>query len=169
MEEQGEINMECSLQKFCVSWLAIRVCCVGTKLAVEAWNDHPIPGIITSYYIDHLWIFIYIGPRRGCPSRGTPNYLMELNNQIAKIEPQLIPTPENALMQYEAAGGRITHFNSFGIDPLIDDLLIEEQNTQFQRRYPTVDTLFHQLVNSDDRPFRDAFCFFIQVTQMLQQ
>ena len=32
IEEQGEIGMECSLPKFCVSWFAIRVCCVGTKL-----------------------------------------------------------------------------------------------------------------------------------------
>ena len=55
------------------------------------------------------------------------------------------------------------------MDPLIDDLLMEERNTQFQQRYPTVDTLFHQLVNGNDRPFHDAICFFIQVTQMLQQ
>ena len=44
IEENGAMNMESSVQKFCVSWFAIRVCCVGTKLVVEAWNDHPIPG-----------------------------------------------------------------------------------------------------------------------------
>ncbi len=46
MEENCEINMESALHKFCVSWFTIRVCCVGTKLAVEAWNDHPISGTL---------------------------------------------------------------------------------------------------------------------------
>ena len=45
MEENGEIDMESSMQKFCVSWFAIRVCCLGTKLAIQAWNEHTIPGI----------------------------------------------------------------------------------------------------------------------------
>ena len=44
MEENGVINMESALHKFCVSWFTIRVCSVGTKLVVEAWNDHPISG-----------------------------------------------------------------------------------------------------------------------------
>ena len=44
MDEQGQVDMECPLHKFYVSWLAIRVCCVGTKLVVQAWNDHPVPG-----------------------------------------------------------------------------------------------------------------------------
>ena len=47
MEECGEIDLESSMQKICVSWFAIHVCCVGTKLAVQAWNEHTIPGILT--------------------------------------------------------------------------------------------------------------------------
>ena len=46
MEERGETDMELSIHKFCVSWFAIRVCCVGTKLAVESWNVHTIPGML---------------------------------------------------------------------------------------------------------------------------
>ena len=53
MEEQGQIDMECPMDKFCVSWLAIRVRCVGTKLAVEAWNDHSVPGI---YYLNSVHV-----------------------------------------------------------------------------------------------------------------
>ena len=44
MDEQGQIDMESETHKFCVSWLAIRVCSVGAAMAVEAWNDHPLPG-----------------------------------------------------------------------------------------------------------------------------
>ena len=47
IEESGMIDMESSIHKFCLSWFAIRVCCVGAKLAVEAWNEHPVPGKIT--------------------------------------------------------------------------------------------------------------------------
>ena len=42
IEERGEIDMES-----CVSWFAIHVCCVGTKLTIQAWNEHTIPGIFT--------------------------------------------------------------------------------------------------------------------------
>lgn len=44
LEEGGEINMESSGHKFCVSWFSIRVCHVGTRLAIQAWNEHPVPG-----------------------------------------------------------------------------------------------------------------------------
>ena len=46
MEEQSEIDLESSHVKFCVSWFTIRVSNVGTTLAVQAWNDHPISGRI---------------------------------------------------------------------------------------------------------------------------
>lgn len=33
---------------FCASWLALGVSRVGMTPAVQAWNDHPIPGVFTS-------------------------------------------------------------------------------------------------------------------------
>ena len=62
MEECGEIDLESSMQKICVSWFAIHVCCVGTKLAVQAWNEHTIPGILTDNWsaeglIHKYWIY----------------------------------------------------------------------------------------------------------------
>ena len=45
MQERNEINMDSEHVKFCVSWFTIRVSNVGTTLAVQAWNAHPIPGI----------------------------------------------------------------------------------------------------------------------------
>lgn len=44
--------MDCPHQKFCVSWLSIRVAAVGTTMAVESWNEHTIPGIslFNNYY-----------------------------------------------------------------------------------------------------------------------
>ena len=37
--------MESSVHKFYVSWFVIRVCAAGVKLAVDAWNDHPVSGM----------------------------------------------------------------------------------------------------------------------------
>ena len=33
---------------FCVSWITLRVATVGTTLAVQAWNEHPIPGELSA-------------------------------------------------------------------------------------------------------------------------
>ena len=44
MEEEGQIDMNNEVHKYCVSWLSIRVCSVGARLTVDAWNDHPVPG-----------------------------------------------------------------------------------------------------------------------------
>ena len=44
LEEAGDIDMDCSHTKYCVSWYTIGVANVGTNMAVQAWNNHRIPG-----------------------------------------------------------------------------------------------------------------------------
>ena len=44
MERSSQIDMEHPMHRFCVSWVAIRVCSVGTRLAVEAWINHRVSG-----------------------------------------------------------------------------------------------------------------------------
>ena len=46
LEEAGDINMDCSHTKYCVSWFTIRVSIVGTTIAVQSWNNHPISGAL---------------------------------------------------------------------------------------------------------------------------
>ena len=57
--------MSCRHMKFCVSWFTIRVAHVGTTLAVNAWNEHSIPGILFIYTPQLPWLFamliIFIG------------------------------------------------------------------------------------------------------------
>ena len=48
MEENDEINMENNHIKFCVSWFTMRVANIGTRLFVSSWNEHRIPGKISS-------------------------------------------------------------------------------------------------------------------------
>ena len=44
LQASGSIDMDCPHEKFCVSWFTIRVASIGIALAVDAWNDHTIPG-----------------------------------------------------------------------------------------------------------------------------
>ena len=44
LQQAGDINIDCPHTWYCVSWFTIRVANVGTTIAVNSWNDHPIPG-----------------------------------------------------------------------------------------------------------------------------
>ena len=44
MENDGVIDMEDEVTKFCVSWVAKKVVKVGLSYVVNSWNSHPIPG-----------------------------------------------------------------------------------------------------------------------------
>ena len=44
MQASGDIDMDCPHQKFLVSWFSIRVSAIGTTMAIQSWNEHPIPG-----------------------------------------------------------------------------------------------------------------------------
>ena len=90
----------------------------------------------------HLY---HAGPRRGWPSLGTPNHLIASNSHTARIDPYLIPLPEEAVRQYEHTGGHITHFSGFGEDPLINNAILSHQHEAgFHQRYPNFSIFFSQ-------------------------
>lgn len=94
---------------------------------------------------------------------------MSSNNQVARIDPRLIPS-DDAVRQYSAAGGHLTDFSVFGEDPLSNNTsLIQQRDTEFHRRYPQFDTFFHKLVNGDDKEFCDGLVHLIQITRSLMQ
>ena len=45
MEENGLIDMDCLLTKFCVSFMTTKLSQVGIQQHVHPWNHHTIPGI----------------------------------------------------------------------------------------------------------------------------
>ena len=76
---------------------------------------------------------------------------MESNNRTARVDTWLVPSPEDAVRQYEEAGGHLTHFSGFGEDPLANDtVLIHQRDAEFHQRFPNFDPFFHKLVNGDD-------------------
>ena len=42
LQENGDIDLDSPQHKFGISWFTIRVAAVGTTLAVQSWNAHPI-------------------------------------------------------------------------------------------------------------------------------
>ena len=54
LQERADIDLDCPHQCYCISWFTIRVANIGTMMAVESWNNHPIPGNITLSYEE--WI-----------------------------------------------------------------------------------------------------------------
>ena len=44
MENDGVIDLEDEVTKFCVSWVTRQVVEVGIQYTVDSWNSHPIPG-----------------------------------------------------------------------------------------------------------------------------
>ena len=41
---EENIDMDDEATKFCVSWFTSRVCHVGSRQVIDAWNSHSIPG-----------------------------------------------------------------------------------------------------------------------------
>ena len=46
MEQRDEINLSDNHSKYCTSWFVMRVAQAGTKIFVQAWNEHRIPGTL---------------------------------------------------------------------------------------------------------------------------
>ena len=74
---------------------------------------------------------------------GIPNRLMMANNQVSRIDGNLLPSSEDAVRQYERTGGYLTHFREFGSNRFADTThLVNQRDIEFNARYPTFDTIF---------------------------
>lgn len=99
--------------------------------------------------------------------RGIPNILMRSDNRSKLIDPQLLPSVRVATEQYNAHGGTISEPCSFGSDPL------EHSDTKKSIRYETFcsrysfKSLFCDVSNDCGSSFKEALCYFIDVTYRL--
>lgn len=70
---------------------------------------------------------------------------MSNNDQVAQLNPSVIPSPDDALQQFESCGGEITVFNAFGQDPLeLRPDLITEQEELFHQQHSSFAEIFHK-------------------------
>ena len=70
---------------------------------------------------------------------------MSNNNEVAQLNPLVIPSPDHALQQFQSYGGEITVFNAFGQDPLeLRPDLITEQEELFHQQHSSFAEIFHK-------------------------
>ena len=167
MDESGEFDIENPVHKFCVSWFTLRVTQTGTKLTVQSWNNHRIPGIDMCHELIQsntvLVLLLILGARRGVPDN-----LMQTSNCIAKVDPSIVPSPDEAVRQFTLDGSDLTLWSPFGLDPLANFPNLSYQREEFfSRHYPDIDIAFHNLVNGNTTIFQCALKFFINLTETL--
>ena len=69
---------------------------------------------------------------------------------------------------YRQEGGRISDETCFGEDPLqADNAKILIRAEAFGQRYPSFETIFHELVNSSSTLFKGGLTFYIDITYRL--
>ena len=54
MQQNSVIDMDCPVTKYCVSFIAGKLCQVGIQRHIQAWNNHRIPGIIIINNINNM-------------------------------------------------------------------------------------------------------------------
>lgn len=100
--------------------------------------------------------------------RGIPNEMMRRDNRAVAINPQLLPEPDDAVIQFEANGGRLTVFNGFGTDPLEGRSdLINHREAIFKNRYPNFEPFFSRTVNGDNSIFTNGLLYLLRVSSQL--
>lgn len=94
---------------------------------------------------------------------------MDSNNQVAQLNTTDVPSPNEALQEFQNHGGHITIFNTFGHDPLGQRPdLVREREERFYQYYPQFDDIFHTTVNGDYSLFRSGILFIIDVSKQLE-
>ena len=46
MQQHGEVDLDSPAHQFCTSWFTLPVASAGCTIAVQAWNNHPVPGTL---------------------------------------------------------------------------------------------------------------------------
>lgn len=145
MENNHTINMSCPITQFCVSIVLCRVCEVGMRRMILAWNSHPIP------------------------RRGIPNTLQTQAFNTVHIHPIEVPQCSAAVDKYRRQCGRLTDPSSPGNDPLeSEDDLCAERETRWYTQCGSVEDIFSDMISGNTQILEDAIIKYIELTRQLQ-
>ena len=93
---------------------------------------------------------------------------MKPNKQSAPIPESYVPSTEQAVQMYEQRGGSLTQWPKFGNDPLEGNVdLMSQRFYQFHEQFPSFNSSFHEAVNNNQTPFRNAVTAFCDITYQL--
>ena len=97
-----------------------------------------------------------------------PNTAMRTCNRITSVDLRNLPSASQAVSMYRQEGGRISDEACFGEDPLQgDNAKISIRAEAFGQRYPSFETIFHEIVNSNSTLFKSGLAFYVDVTYRL--
>lgn len=141
--ENDEILTDEPTSKFCVSWFVMQVANLRNTLFVWSWNAHPMPGTTCIIYV-----YIYKATAFTClwfcmqgeawDTQGVPNVLMGQDNRVSRISTGLIPNPQLAVQMYTDCWVRLTDPESFGSDPLANNIRGNIKDKSLAARYPSL-------------------------------
>lgn len=96
-----------------------------------------------------------------------PRDLRASCNHASRVFPQMVPHTPDGASNYEAMGGQLTTFSSFGQDPLAGFPLLQRQRDELFHRQFDASYVFGNVVNGHDEPFREAIENFSGITRGL--
>ena len=145
MVEREMINTDSEMVKYCLSTLLMKICEIGMKRFISAWNCH------------HL------------PLRGIPNLLQSRCNTTTAMHQHEIPSAEQAADDYKQQGGNLSDPHSYGFDPLeANELLFHRRNELFAERvHSSFPDIFSSLLVGNKAPFEAAIMQYISITKEL--
>ena len=93
---------------------------------MQAWNSHPVAGI----FIHDVCFGFYVRATIQHSDGGSPNSKASTRIGVSPLPAGMLPTGEDARLEYTRQGGTLTAFGEFGIDPLKDrpDLISRRNN-----------------------------------------
>ena len=101
------------------------------------------------------------------PHRGIPNTLAEYNNHTAQLFS--LPTTDEAVSYYIAAGGHLSSTTQFGTDPLSISLgLSQQRQEEMEQSIPSPEEIIAYTVNGEYTVFAHSLRFMIDSTFQLQ-
>jgi hypothetical protein len=150
--------------------------CTLLRRFIHSWFNIVIKGVVpmkichnVSWHKNFqitLYINLYFtGRRRGGMGSHIPNEIMHRANRVSRLDLRHLPTPSQAVSMYHQENGRLSEESRFGDDPLHGDTAKCSIRSQaFRDRHPSFDIIFHELINSNPVPFKNALLFYIDTT-----
>ena len=89
------------------------------------------------------------------------------NNRTSHVPAQIIPSSDEAVVNYEQLGGKITRFPVFGIDPLATNSQLQHEREQRFNDNMNLELIYGKLVNRQDAPFCTAVMKYLNITTEL--
>lgn len=89
------------------------------------------------------------------------------NNRVSHVLPQMVPTSEEAITNYEQMGGHITRFPVFGRDPLSTNIQLQHERKQRFNNNVNWELIYGKLVNNEDTHFCVAIMTYLNITREL--